>query len=186
MSQSIDGTVRVSWESSYREYGTPRLADLLDKLTLSTSWAFQYGTAADQATNHWHDQRTLAASTSELIDLQDLTHPFGFDMKFNIIRYLFVKLVTTGQTDFSLEVGVDLDAAHPWRQWLQAPVGASGVIAMNVRSGNVKQGGGLLWVAPDDTGYTVTATAKNMYIKNTATSAATYNIAIGGDGESLG
>jgi hypothetical protein len=101
------------------------------------------GTGANQASNHWHDQRTIAASGNDDLDISGvLTNVFGTSMVFTKIKALIVK--AAGNTN---DVIVGGAASNQFATFLGA---ATHTI-------KVKPGGLLVLVAPDANGYAVTA-----------------------------
>lgn len=123
------------------------------------------GNGANQANQVFHDQRTLAASASEELDLSGgLTNGLGQSVTFTKLKLLLIK-AAAGNTNDVLVGGASLNG-------FIAPFGdATDVI-------KVKPGGTLLLVAPDANGYAVTAgTADLLKIANSgAGSGVTYDI----------
>lgn len=123
-----------------------------DALTLLKNFAFTNGSAAAQAHEHWHDERTLTLGANEELNLQALTNgPFGRTVAFTDIRaILFVAVDATG----NFELGGA--AANAWEAWVKA--------AGDIRL--VKKGGVDLWVAPTDGDGAVSGTVKQLKILN--------------------
>lgn len=136
-----------------------------DALTKDYSINLGDGNGANQANQVFHDQRTLAASASEELDLAGgLTNPLGQTVTFTKIKALLIR-AAAGNTNDVLVGGA---AANGFI----APFGdATDVI-------KVKPGGTLLLVAPDADGYAVTAaTGDLLKIANSAAgSGVTYDI----------
>lgn len=102
------------------------------------------GTAANQASNSFHDQRTITASSSENLDLAGvLTNAFGTTLTFTKIKAVIIHAASTNVND----VLVGGAATNAWIGW----VGDATDIV------KVKPGGTLIWVAPDNIGGAVVA-----------------------------
>jgi hypothetical protein len=102
------------------------------------------GTGANQVSNHWHDQRTLTASSSENLDLAgSLVNGLGQTLTFTKIKALIVKAAVANVND----VVIGNAAANAW-------LGPFGAVTHTIA---VKPGGLVVLVAPDANGYAVTA-----------------------------
>jgi hypothetical protein len=114
---------------------------------LMAPWLKQYtaGTGAGQADLLWTDNRTLAASATESLDLAggSLVDPFGNTVTFARVKVLLA-LADAGNTNDVLLGGA---AANAWATW-------AGDVTDIAR---VKPGGVFLAAAPGATGYPVTA-----------------------------
>ncbi len=120
-----------------------------DAIALDYSQAFSNGTGAGQASAHWHDQRTLAASATENLDLAGvLTNAFGGVLTFTKIKALVIH-AAAGNTNDVLVGGAGSNA------W----VGAFGTTTDVVK---VKPGGTLVLIAPDVNGMAVVATTGDL------------------------
>jgi len=142
------------------------LTDVVDGTSLP-SWTIASGTGANQADMIWHDQRTLAASTSEELDLAgSLTDTFGTTLTFARIKGLIVYAAS----DNGALIQVGGAAANGFVNWV-----ASATDILQVRAG-----GTFSLMAPDATAYAVTAgTGDLLKINNTDGGAgATYDIYI--------
>ena len=116
----------------------------LDRFEKTYAKALTDGTGADQAKNHWHSQRTLAASASESLDLAGgLTNLVGDVLIFTKIKYIFLFAAAANTND----VVIGNAAANAW-------VGPFGAAAHTLA---IKPGGHLSLEAPDGNGYAVTA-----------------------------
>lgn len=131
-------------------------------------WTVAAGTGLDQMDLIWSDQRTLAGTTSENLDLAGgLTDSFGTTLTFARVKliYVFSALANGGL----IQVGGA--ASNAFINWV---ANATDII-------NVRNGGWHMTVAPDATGFAVTGgTGDILKINNTDASSATYNIVIGG------
>jgi hypothetical protein len=124
------------------------------------------GAAVDKANLIWTDRRTLAASTTEDLDLTGgLTDAFGSAITFARIKALIIA-ASSGNAN---NVHVGGDAA-----------GLVGWVANNSDIVVVRPGGLLVWIAPDATAAAVTATTADvLQIANSAGSTSvTYDIAL--------
>lgn len=149
-------------------------AELTSPLDLSTptsrfSRALQInlteGTGAGQANRVWHDQRTLAASATENLDLAGtLNDPFGQPITFARIKLVYVQAAASNVND--------VQVSRP----------ASGVPLFLAASDGivVRPGGVLLWAAPDATGVVVTPTSADLLAvtNGAAGSSVTYDVLV--------
>ncbi|MEP3857289.1 MAG: hypothetical protein ABJM39_09630 [Porticoccus sp.] len=125
------------------------------------------GTGADQANQAFSDERTLAASTSESLDLAgSLTDAFGASITFTKIKAMLV-IADEGNGD-NIEVGGA--ASNGFASFLGD---ASDVVL-------VPPGGLFLLTAPDADGFAVTASTGDLLKINNADSGAagTYTIVL--------
>lgn len=130
---------------------------------------WESGTGLDQADKMWHDRRQLAASGSENHDLAGgLTDPFGAVITFARVKGLLVR----ADADNTNLVQVGGAASNQWVNWV---ANSSDIV-------NVRPGGVLILIAPDATGYAVTAgTGDQLKIANSAGSTVVdYDIVIVG------
>lgn len=114
------------------------------------------GTGANQASNQWHDQRTLGVSATENLDLSGvLVNAFGVVLIFTKIKALIIHAATTNTNDV-LVGGAGANA------WLGGFVGTGDVV-------KVKPGGTFVNIAPDVNGMAVVAaTGDLLKIANSA------------------
>lgn len=136
-------------------------------LQLSESYDWTSGTGANQADLIWHDERTLAASTSENLDLAGgLTDAFG-----NVLTFARIKgiIVAASLANANL-VQVGGAASNAFVNWV---ANSSDII-------NVRPGATFAMVAPDATAYAVTGgTADILKIANSgAGTPVTYDIVL--------
>lgn len=107
------------------------------------------GTGANQASNMFHDQRTLTASSTENLDLAGvLTNGFGVTLTFTKIKAIIIHAASTNTND----VLVGGAASNAWVGW----VGDATDIV------KVKPGGTLIWIAPDVNGGAVVASTGDL------------------------
>lgn len=124
------------------------------------------GTGDDQADLIFQDQRTLAASTAEDLDLAgSLTDPFGAALTFVEVVAIIVRAAEGNTND--VVIGGDASAAF---------VGPFADASDKV---HVKPGGVAMFVAPN-TGWAVTATSADLLqvANGSSGSAVTYDITI--------
>lgn len=114
------------------------------------SYSLTNGTGANQANMVFVDQRTLAASTAEDLDLSGtaLTDAFGAAIAFTKIKAIIIKAAATNVND--VQVGGDASA------------GIASIFGNVADFINVKPGGMFAVVAPDATGYALTATTADL------------------------
>jgi hypothetical protein len=140
-------------------------------LLVDASLNLTEGTGANQAQVVFHDQRTLAASGSEELDLAGaLTDALGRTLTFTAVKALYIK-AAAGNTNNVLVGGA---AANGFATWAGDP---TDVVV-------IRPGGSLILVAPDATGYAVTTgTGDLLKIANSAgDTGVTYDIVIIGEG----
>ena len=142
------------------------LTDVIDGTTLP-NWIISSGTGANQADMLWYGQRTLAASTSEDLDLAgSLSDSFGTTLTFARVKAIVIYAASTNGA--LIQVGGA--AANGFVNWVAS---ATDII-------NVRAGGTFAMIAPDATAYAVTAgTGDLLKIANTdGAASATYDIYI--------
>jgi hypothetical protein len=134
-------------------------------LSLARQYNWPSGTAADQADTIFHDQRTIAASGSDDLDLAGvLTNPFGATITFADVRLILV--AASAANTNNVIVGGDANALL-----------FGGAAAHTV---TVRPGGLFLLAARDATAYAVTAgTGDILQIANSgAGTSVTYDVVI--------
>ena len=162
-------TGKFKFQAQLNYTGTSDLSTLTDVVNGTTlpSWAITSGTGANQADLIFHDQRTLAASTSEELDLAgSLTDSFGTTLTFARIKAVVVYAATANAG--LIQVGGA--AANGFINWVAS---ATDII-------QVRAGGTFAIIAPDATAYAVTAgTGDLLKINNTdGAGAGVYDIYI--------
>jgi hypothetical protein len=143
------------------------IGDLKQTVSYTPTVNLADGTGANQANKIWTDQRTLAASATENLDLNGvLTDAFGAVLNFTKIKALLVRAAAANVND--VLIGGHASAAV---------VGLFGDATDVLR---VKPGGFALLVAPDATGYPVVATTGDMLkVANSAAgSSVVYDIIV--------
>lgn len=144
------------------------LAGNTSRTLLSESIELTTGAGANQANEYFSDRRTLADSATEDLDLAgSLTNGLGVTVALARVKFIYIKNRSTTQV---LSVGGA--ASNQFINWVGD---ATDVI-------KIRPGGFLLLVAPDATGYAVTAsTGDKLKIANGAAGqSADYDIVIGG------
>lgn len=166
MATTLTGcAVKVSAAAVYAT--TLEFGEVAQTLRYNISNAFADGTGADQAQKLWTDQRTLTASATEELDLAGgLTDVFGTALTLTKVKALIIKAAAANTNN----VIVGGAASNAWA----AAVGAANDTI------TVRPGGTLVLIAPDSTGYAVTAgTGDLLKIANSAGSTSvTYDIAV--------
>jgi hypothetical protein len=119
------------------------LSTTFDTIERNKNFTLTDGNAADQADAHWSDERTLAASATENLDLSGvLTDAFGAVLTFAKIRAIYVEADVANTNNVELG-GAATNAFLFLKDATDIAV--------------VRPGGLLLLVARDAAGYTVTA-----------------------------
>ena len=162
----IRSEIRLDFDGG-SELGT--LSDAVLDTTNYFSWTVANGTGANQADLVFSDQRTLALSTSENLDLAgSLTDAYGTTITFARIKMIYVKAKSTNGGN----IIVGGAAANTF----------VGFFANSSDKINLTAGQMLQVTAPDATGWAVTAgTADILKVENDDGSATgTYDIIIVG------
>lgn len=149
------------------------LATISDNARLEYARSLADGTAADQADRLWHDQRTLAGSASENLDLNNLTNTlFGSTLTVNFAKVkalLIVNLATTAGED--LLVGGAGAGANAW----SAPFDNDPDAKIAVPADSI------VFLVNKKNGWTVTnGSADILKIANASAASVSYKIAIVG------
>lgn len=143
-------------------------ADPVQEIKEIVDASFTVGTGADQANQVWSDQRTLAASANEELDIQGgtLENGFGQAITFSAIKAIFIRnRSTTG------ELLVGGAAANAF----DSPFGDS---SDKVR---VRRGGILLLTGPDAVGHAVDASDVLKIDNEDTVNTLTYDIILVGE-----
>jgi hypothetical protein len=138
-------------------------------INMANDMAITDGAGANQMNQVWADAgRTLAASANDDLDLSGvLVNKLGTTVAFARVKFIYIKVVTT-TAGYTLNVG---GGSNPFVTHL---TGTTPVIVL-------RAGGALCLVAPDATGYVVTAgTADILRINNPSGGTITYDIIIAG------
>ena len=135
---------------------------------ITTQIDYTTGAGANGANELFSDTRTLADNTSENLDLAgSLTNAFGTTVAFARVKFIYIKNKSTTQV---LSIGGA--ASNQFINWV---ADATDII-------KIRPGGVFLLIAPDATGYPVTAgTGDLLKVANgNAGSSTDYDIIIGG------
>jgi len=155
-------TGKFRFQAQITHTGASDLATLTDVVSGTTlpSWAITSGTGANQADMIFHDQRSLAASTSEELDLAgSLVDAFDATLTFARIKGLVIYAASTNGG--LIQVGGA--ASNGFINWVAS---ATDII-------QVRAGGTFSLIAPDAIAYAVTATTGDFFkINNTDGAAA--------------
>lgn len=161
---ALDTRLKVNLTSNLT--GSLDLQSRAAPLAYAVSKALISGTGANQADKVWADQRTIAASSNDDLDLAGtLTDAFGATVTFARVKMLLVKAADTNTNN--VIVG---GASSTFATWV---TGTSPAVV-------VRPGGLLVLAASDATAYAVTATsADTLRISNSgAGSTVSYDIVV--------
>ena len=155
-------------QPSWTHTGASDLSTASETFDTLLNWTFTDGDAADKMDALYVERRSLAASGSEDLDLAGgITNTFGEVLTLTKVRMLIVRPNSTNLNTIS----VGGAAANGFAAW-------SGATNHTV---TVRAGGTLMLLAPDATGYAVTAgTGDLLTIQNDGTNGVSYDIYIGG------
>ena len=164
MATTFSGNITISVNAVLRDdldLSDPAdIAQFLHKFTLTD------GAGANQCNQMWHDQRTLAASATENLDLSgSLTNQYGTSVVFARVKGLFVLNASAIAT-----ITLRGAAANGWSTMFQ--VSANPLI--------LQPGAPFVNYAPNATGYLVTAGTGDTFRvnNNDGSNSATYDILI--------
>jgi hypothetical protein len=164
LAATIDLVVNSQYDSALD------LSRVIDNLSKKYSVVLANGTGANKASKHWHDQRTIAASGTDALDLAgSLENALGETVTFTKIKAILVA-AAAGNTNDVLVGGAASNA------WAALFGDASDVV-------KVKPGGVFFLSAPDANGLAVTAgTGDQLKIANSSSgTTVTYDIIIIGE-----
>lgn len=104
MAQSFAGSVKVTLAHQYQN--ALDLTNVVDSLSKGYTDAFTDGTGAGKSQVVWHDQRTVATTSTDDLDLAGvLKNAFG-TVTFTKITAIFIKM-QTNTSGYKLEIGGD-------------------------------------------------------------------------------
>ena len=161
------GGAKIGGAIAFEFSSTVDIGQVTHEASFNPNYVFTDGTGANQAKIAFADERTLAASANETLDLAGgLTDAFGNAITFTKIKAIMVQASAANTND----VLIGGAAATGFSSWVGD---ATDVV-------KVKPGGLFLIVAPDTNGYGVTAgTADLLKIANSAGSTGvTYKIVV--------
>lgn len=166
MATTFNGKFTVT--SDFKYSSDQDIGTAIHNVNVPDITSFTDGEAANEAEVAFTDQRTLAASANEELDLSGtaIQDAFGTDVAFTSIKCMIIK-AATGNTNNVLVGGA---AANAWSTW--ASDDTDEVI--------VVPGGTLCLIAPDAAGYAVTAgTGDLLRIENSSGgTSVTYDITL--------
>lgn len=145
--------------------GSTDLGSQADAQAISQTITLTDGSGANQASQVWGDTRSLAASTSEELDLNgSLTNGLGATVSFTRIVAIIIKSASTNGDTITVG-GASSNAWEPW-------AGATGDEI------KIRPGGFLALAAPDATGLAVTASTADLLkiLNDDSGAAASYDI----------
>lgn len=145
---------------------TVDLGTVLHSVAWGPSYSFTDGTGANQAKAVFTDTRTISASSSETLDMDALVDAFGNTIVGTKVKAIAVQ-ASSGNTNDVLVGGAASNQFAPM----------FGDVTDVIK---VKPGGMMLLVAPNATGYAITAsTGDTLKVANSSSgSSVTYTIAI--------
>lgn len=164
MAESVTGNIKIS--ANFALAGTVDLGNTAYQLNYSQTHTFTNGTGAAAVNNIWSDTRTIAASTTEDLDLAGgVVNAFGTTLTFTKIKGIIIH-AASGNTN-NVVVGGDTNGLIGW-------VGASNDLI------NIRPGGTFALIDPGAGGYTVTATTGDiLQVANSSSgSSVSYDIVI--------
>jgi|6_EtaG_2_1085325.scaffolds.fasta_scaffold04511_2 hypothetical protein len=162
---------KMRFDLGLEQFGASDLSTPHSRLPV-VEYSVSTGTGADQMDLLWHDQRTLAASASEELDLADgtLVDSFGVACQFAEVRMICI--VASSDNDAANDIVVGGTVTHEWLGWLTA---AGDKITLPTGAASINY-------SPSDGGWPVTSgSSDTLQIANSAgTNSVTYDIYIGG------
>lgn len=168
MATSLD-FAKAGFHFDFKYSSTVDIGNVTHEAAWSPILSFTDGTGANAAKVAFTDERSISASSSENLDLAGgLTDAFGNAITFTKIRGIFVYAASTNTNN----VLVGGAASNTFVNWVSD---ATDVIV-------VRPGGMFALIAPDSTGYGVTAsTGDILKVANSSSgSSVTYKIGIFG------
>lgn len=170
MANIFNGQVTVSQQLKYSSTLDADSDTAIHNVDENDVTKFTDGESANQAEVMFRDERTLAASANEELDLSGtaLQDAFGNNIAFTAIKYMIIK-AASGNTNDVLVGGA---AVNAWSTW--ASDDTDEVI--------VVPGGTFCLIAPDAAGYVVTAgTGDLLRLENSSSgTSVTYTITLVG------
>lgn len=162
---SFDATLLVQLAANYSPTSSYDFQAPSGGVPYARQYAFTNGAGANQADRIFSDQRTVNASTNDDLDLAGvLTDVFGQTLTFARIKGMLISSNTANVQNFSVGGGT-----NPFINWI---AGTTPTVVL-------RPGGMFLLLAPDATGYAVTAgTGDILRIANGAGSAIVYDIVL--------
>tara|TARA_R110000787_G_scaffold104030_2_gene210738 strand:+ start:4777 stop:5286 length:510 start_codon:yes stop_codon:yes gene_type:complete len=131
---------------------------------------FSNGTAANQGNMLWHDQRTIAASGTENLDMAgSLVSEFGTTITFTVLKGIVVYAATANTNN--------VDISRPSSNGLVLFAAASDKLA------GIRPGGLFAWIDPSAAGLTVTAGSGDLltFTNSAGSTGVTYDVWLFGE-----
>lgn len=150
---------------------TTDLSSAADVLTRDYTMTYANGTGASQANMWWHDQRSLAGSATEDLDLAgSLTSVFGTTITLTSLKGIFVYAAAANNASNNLNVTRPASNGITWL--LAAGDGIS-----------LKPGAMIAWFDPSANGATVTAGSADLitFTNSAGTNTIVYDVFILGE-----
>jgi len=162
---SFDATLLVQLAANYSPVTAYDFQAPSAPVPYARQYALTNGAGVNQADRIFADQRTVNASTNDDLDLAGvLTDVFGATLTFARIKGMLISSNVANVQNFSVGGGT-----NPFINWI---AGTTPTVV-------IRPGGMFLLLAPDATGYAVTAgTGDILRIANGAGSAITYDIVL--------
>lgn len=163
----FDATLLVQLAANYSPTSTYDFQAPSGGIPYAKQFLFTNGAGANQSDKVFADQRTVNASTNDDLDLAGvLADVFGATLTFARIKGMLIASNPNNVQNFSIGAGT-----NPFATWAG---GTTPTVTL-------RPGGLFMLVAPDATGYAVTAgTGDILRIANGAGSAITYDIVLFG------
>jgi len=122
------------------------------------------GTAANQATNLWHDRRSVGAGANDDLDLNNasILNAFGQALALTKVAWVFFRIVTPATT---VRLVLGAAASNPWQAWFGATTHTEEVQNLFFKDNQIDQ-------------WTVSGTSKVLRVNNPTASAVIYDIVI--------
>lgn len=166
---SLDGlSGTISAAVNLTPVKTADFANVTQSVQRTFSKTLTVGTGADQADQVFSDQRTLAGTANETLDLQSLTNSLGVAVVFTKVKLLYIEVVSTN-SDSTITVGASGSSAF------NTPFSGDDTFSIDIGPGGVA-----MFCRTDSTAYAVSGTVKDLKVLNNSASSLTYNIIIAG------
>lgn len=165
MAATFKGKITLRLEGDY-DNNLGEISTDVVKLDILRTYNITNGTGANQANLLFRDQRTLTTGANEDLDLAGvLTDPFGTTITFDEVRYIYFYSASANTTNLTITGKATNGFITPFQ------AAGHGIV--------VSPDGCALLIAPDATGFNVTAaTGDLLTITNASGASATYDIVI--------
>jgi len=166
MAYNYSATIKETTQTSFENQQD--LTTGTDALSLTWARSYTYGTGANKAQIQWHDERSLATTTNETLDLQALAGGMFGTANFSKVKEIRIRLVTT-TAGYRIEISPG--GTNPW-------LGIFGSATDKVTI----YADGVFAVASAVDGFAVSSTSKTLKINNPSGGSVTYDIVVIGEG----